>query len=122
MNHVREMGGPQAVEAVMGAFVDRCFADFIIGFMFEGKDRDRIVKHETEMARRMLGDSSVRYTGRPLSSSHKPLKINQGQFRRRMAILGHVLRDHNVPEHIVALWLAHQESFRHAVTIDIDCV
>ncbi len=121
MSRVEELGGRDAVEGVVQAFIDRCVSDFVIGFLFSGSDRDRIVRHETEMALRMLGDD-IPYTGRPLGAAHRPKRINQGHYRRRQAILRHVLVEQGLAEDVVELWVAHQERFRAAVTNDVDCV
>ena len=121
MNRAVEIGGREGVERVVRAFIERCHADFIIGFLFEGTDAERTIRHETEMALRLLGDK-VRYTGRPIGRTHAPKRINQGHYRRRQAILRTVLTEQGVPEDIAQAWLAHQESFRDVVTNGRDCV
>jgi hypothetical protein len=105
MSRVGELGGPESVQRIVGAFIDRCMGDFVIGFLFAGSDRDRIVRHETEMALRMLGED-IPYTGRPLAVAHRPKRINQGHYRRRQAILRHVLGEQGVADDVVELWAA----------------
>ncbi len=118
------MGAPidaQTLEQVIPRFVDRMFADFIIGFRFAGKDRDRVVKHELELARRhLLGQG--RYTGRPIGPLHRAMKINAGQFRRRLAILKTVLREHDVDEAVITQWIAHDRKLEPVLTDGTDCV
>jgi hypothetical protein len=107
--------------AVIGAFVDRMFADFVVGFMFHGKDRDRIVQHELELARKHLfGEGG--YTGRPIGPLHRALRINRGQFRRRLAVLRTVLREQGVPEPVIERWVAHDAALEAALTDGTDCV
>ena len=118
---VERLGGRPGVERVVGAFIDRCRSDFIIGFLFADTDRDRIVRHETELALRQFG-ADVAYTGRPLGQAHAPKRINQGHYRRRQAILRHVLTEQGVEDDLIERWLAHQERFRAVVTNDLDCV
>jgi len=121
MSDVLDIGGRDGVATIVSDFIDRCHADFIIGFLFEGTDAERTKRHETEMALRVLGDP-VHYTGRPIGRTHKPKRINQGHYRRRLAILRTVLSDHDVPDAIRDTWLAHQESFRAVVTNERDCL
>lgn len=115
------LGGREAVEGLVDRFVRRAAADMIIGFFFEGKDLERIIRHETELACLQLGGPSV-YTGRSLQAVHKPLKINRGQFRRRLAILRTTLREEGVSEAIVERWIAHNQGEEHHVVIARDCV
>lgn len=121
MDDWTRMGGEEAVRGHVGAFVDRVFDDFVIGFLFEGRDRDRIVQHELEHASTHLG-GPLTYQGRPVGAVHRPLRINAGQFRRRLAILRHVLTERGVPPDIVARWVAADARLERAITDGSDCV
>jgi hemoglobin len=121
MSDFEDLGGRAAVEELMGRFVRRVAEDFIIGFFFEGKDLERIIKHETELACMHLGGPSE-YTGRSLESAHKPLKINHGQFRRRLAILRTTLNDAGVAQEIVERWVGSNQDEKAKVVINRDCV
>jgi hemoglobin len=114
------IGGEEGLERLVRAFVDRFFADFIIGFMFEDKDRERIVRHEVELASAHLGGPH-RYGGRNLGEVHQPLRINKGHFRRRLAIVAHVLREKGVPDDIVERWIAHDQRLESVITTPEDC-
>lgn len=120
MTDYERMGGEPALERAIDAFVDRMFADFIIGFLFEGKDRERIKRHELELAATHLGGPQ-RYTGRGILSTHRPLKINRGQFRRRLAILRTVLREQGVPDEVIEGWIAHDQRLERSITDGTDC-
>lgn len=115
------LGGEPGVRAHVQAFVDRVFADLIIGFMFEGKDRVRIVQHELEHASTHLG-GPLGYRGRPLAPTHRPLRVNRGQFRRRLAILRTVLRERGVDEPVIARWIAHDARLESVITDGSDCL
>ncbi len=115
-----QLGGTDGVRTLVDAFLDQVFADFIIGFHFEGRDHDRIRKHELEHAVQLLGGPAA-YTGRPVGAVHRPLKINRGQFRRRLAILKSTLTAHGVPEPILERWLAHDQRLEPAITDGTDC-
>ncbi|MCB9793710.1 MAG: group 1 truncated hemoglobin [Alphaproteobacteria bacterium] len=114
------VGGIDGLRPILADFIGRVARDFIIGFMFEGKDLDRIIAKETELAARHLGGQQP-YTGRPIGRVHAPLPINRGHFRRRLAFLRTTLADHDVPEDIAARWLAANEALEDSVTNGLDC-
>ena len=114
------LGGREAVRQLVDAFLDQVFSDFVIGFHFEGRDQDRIRRHELEHAIALLGGPDA-YAGRPIGAVHQPLKINRGQFRRRLVILRSVLGTHGVPEDIIERWVAHDARLEPAITDGTDC-
>jgi hemoglobin len=111
------IGGEPALRAIIDEFVDRMFADVMIGFFFRKVSRERIKAMELEHAAEHLG-GPVRYSGRPLRDAHRPHRIMGGQFARRSKILSDVLVKHGVPADIRDAWLAHVESLRGEVTSD----
>lgn len=114
------IGGADGLECIVRDFVGRVFDDFIIGFLFIGKDPERIVRHEIEHAAAHLGGPS-RYTGRPIGQVHRPLPINRGHFRRRLALLRTVLRDHDIDQDVIDRWLAANRRLEEAVVDGTDC-
>lgn len=115
------LGGEPGLHRLVERFVDRFFADFIIGFLFEGKDRDRIVTHEAAFAAAHLGGPRA-YLGRPIGPMHRALKINTGHFRRRHAILRQVLAQEGVPDDLIERWIAFERSLEGVITTGDDCV
>lgn len=115
------LGGEAEVRGHVQAFVHRVFDDMIIGYLFQGRDPARIAQHELEHASRHLGGPLV-YAGRPIGAVHKPLRIHQGHFRRRMALLRTVLLERGVPEDVVRRWIAADEALMGAVVVDGDCL
>jgi hemoglobin len=107
--------GPEKLRAVLADFYDRVFADVMIGFLFAGKDRERLIEKEWELTARLLG-ADVPYTGRPLREAHAASPILGGHFARRQQILREVLVAHDVAPEIREAWLAHAESLRPLVT------
>jgi hemoglobin len=114
------LGGHDGVTRLVEAYVDRFFADFIIGYLFEGRDRARIVTHEVEFAAAHLGGPKD-YTGRPIDAAHQPLRINRGHFRRRLAILRTVLNEHGVDSELVDRWVAFEQRLEAAIVDGTDC-
>lgn len=109
--------GAEALRAVLVDFYDRVFADVMIGFLFVGKDKQRLIDKEYELAARMLG-ADVEYTGRPIREAHAASPILGGHFERRRQILEDVLADHGVDPEVRAAWVKHTLALRSQVTKD----
>lgn len=110
-----------AARGVIDRFVDRMFDDMIVGFLFAGKNREGIKRFEYEHAAGTLG-ADVSYGGRPIVPLHRALKINKGQFRRRLAILRQELDRSGLPPEVSAAWIAAQARLEPAITDGNDCV
>ncbi|MFZ1866395.1 MAG: group 1 truncated hemoglobin [Polyangiales bacterium] len=119
MSLFAQLGGEPKLRAIIDDFVDRCFDDAMIGFLFARADRDRIKRFEYEHAANHLG-APVEYSGRPLDQAHGPHRIFGGQFARRRQILIETLRDHEVPQAVSDALIAHQDSLRGLITKDRD--
>jgi hypothetical protein len=120
MNDLARIGGMEALRGHLAAFLDRAFEDIIIGFTFVGRDKERILRHEVEHAARNLG-GDVPYTGRPLGAVHRALRLNRGQFRRRLALLRTVLTERGVDPGVIARWIEADAKLEDAMTDGTDC-
>ncbi len=109
------------VSTVVDRFVDRMFDDMIIGFLFVGRDRERIKRHEYSHAAATLG-APLTYDGRPIVPLHRALKINRGQFRRRLALLRQELDRSGLDAETASAWLDAQQRLEAAITDGSDCV
>ena len=111
MSHFDELGGEEGLRRVIDMFVDRVFSDVMIGFIFSGKNRERIREMEYQLAAEQLGGPVV-YSGRPIGSVHAPLPIMGGHFDRRRQILLNTLADCGVPEAVQKVWIEHVDALR----------
>ena len=111
--------GEPTLRAIVNDFIDRCYDDTIIGFLFTRAERDRIKRFEYQHAANFLG-AEVEYGGRTLRDAHAAHRILGGQFDRRRQILVETLQFHDVPQDIVSAWLAHQDGLRAQITADPD--
>ncbi len=111
--------GPEALRAVIGDFYDRVFADVMIGFLFWGKDKERLIQKEWELAARFLG-ADVPYTGRSMRQAHARSPILGGHFERRLQILKNVMAAHRVDPEVQRVWIDHTLALRSQVTADAD--
>ncbi len=119
MGLFEQLGGEPKLRAIVDDFVDRCFDDLMIGFLFARAERQRIKRFEYEHAAKNLG-AAIEYRGRPLDEAHRPHRIFGGQFDRRRQILLETLRDHGAPDEVIEAWIAHQDSLRSLITRDPD--
>lgn len=110
--------GAQALRAVIADFYGRVFPDVMIGFMFQGKDRQHLIDREYELTAALLGAPGVTYTGRPMRVAHAQHTIFGGQFERRLQILRETLRDHAVDAEVQEAWIDHQLALRGQITRD----
>ena len=110
--------GADALRAVIADFYARIFPDVMIGYMFQGKDRQHLIDREYELTAALLGAPGVTYRGRPMRTAHAQHSIFGGQFERRLQILRETLRDHAVDPEVVAAWIDHQQSLRSQITRD----
>lgn len=99
-------------------FYRRVFDDVMIGFMFAGKDRARLIQFEVELAANIVGIPGIPYTGRSMRAAHAQHTIFGGQFERRMKLLKDVLEEQGFDEEARRTWLAHTESLRSQITRD----
>lgn len=109
--------GPERLRAVIVDFYDRVFADVMIGFLFAGKDKARLIEKEYELAARMLGHP-MPYTGRTMRDAHAKVPILGGHFDRRRKILEDVLEAHGVDPDVRAAWIDHTNAMRAQITAD----
>jgi truncated hemoglobin YjbI len=110
--------GEPALRAVITEFYARVFRDVMIGFMFQGKDRQHLIDREYELTAALLGAPGVTYTGRPMRTAHAQHTIFGGHFERRLQILRETLRDHAVDPLVQQTWIDHQLALRGQITRD----
>jgi len=110
-----QLGGEKQLRLIIDDFIDRVFADRMIGFFFRNANRERIKELEYQLAAAFLG-ADVKYQGRPLAQAHAKHPIMGGHFARRKQILKETLDFHDVPEAIQTAWLEHTERLRALIT------
>jgi hemoglobin len=83
--------GEARLRAILVDFYDRVFADVMIGFMFAGADKSRLVELEYRLTARHLGADVLYDAGRSLRTAHEKHPIR---------------RDHDVPAEVRDAWMA----------------
>ncbi len=109
--------GEAALREVITDFYRRLFGDVMIGFMFQGKNRQHLIDREYEFTANLLG-GDVKYTGRSMRTAHAQTPIFGGHFERRLQILRDTLRDHTVDGDVQRVWIEHTQALRAQVTSD----
>jgi len=110
--------GEAKLRAVIADFYDRVFPDVMIGFMFQGKDKQHLIDREYELTAKMLGASNVAYTGRPMRTAHAAHTIFGGHFERRLQLLRETMADHDVDPEVRQVWIDHTLALRDQITRD----
>jgi hemoglobin len=114
-SHFDQLGGELELKKIIDTFIDRVFADRMIGFFFRKADKDRIKQMEYQLAARFLG-AGIEYQGRPLAQAHARHPIMGGHFARRKQILKETLELYEVADNIKEAWLKHTEDLRPLIT------
>jgi len=112
-----QAGGAEKIRAVLTDFYEMVFVDLMIGFLFKGSDKARLVEHELGLTLRALG-ADVPYTGRPLAEVHARHPILGGHFMRRRKLLADAIERHALPDDVRDAWLAHTDALRSVITPD----
>ena len=73
------LGGMEGLRSLMREFYDRVFADLMIGYLFIGQDKERLIEREVEWSARLLG-APVKYKGRSMAETHRRHPIRRGHF------------------------------------------
>ncbi|MCE3242127.1 MAG: hypothetical protein K0Q83_2634 [Deltaproteobacteria bacterium] len=114
-SHFDQLGGELKLREIINTFIDRVFADRMIGFFFRKADKNRIKDMEYQLAASFLG-AAIEYQGRPLDKAHAKHPIMGGHFARRKQILKETLEFYQVAEDIKEAWLKHTEDLRSQIT------
>lgn len=109
-----EIGGEDKILVVLRSLYDKLFIDPIIGFLFEGKDKDHIVLEQLAFTCHFLGGPQ-KYEGKPLPEAHANLPLLAGHFDRRHHLLAQTLKEQNVPESVSRVWLQIDRALRSSV-------
>lgn len=109
--------GEAKLREVITDFYSRIFGDVMIGFLFEGKNRQHLIDREYEFTANLLG-GGVKYTGRAMREAHAKSPIFGGHFERRLQLLRETIADHHVDPEVAQVWIDHTLALRAQITPD----
>jgi hemoglobin len=108
------IGGEAAVRQVLRTLYDALFDDPMVGFLFRGRDKSRIVEQQVALTCSFLGGPQ-RYTGAPLPEAHAALPLLPGHFDRRRRLLELALERHGAPGAVREAWLRVDDTLRDTI-------
>jgi hemoglobin len=108
------IGGEPAVRAVISSLYDELFEDPMVGFLFRGRDKARIVAQQVALTCSFLGGPQ-RYEGVPLPDAHAGLPLLPGHFDRRRRLLELAMDRHGVPPDVRSTWLRVDDALRGTI-------
>lgn len=109
------VGGLARMREVLRDFYDCLFEDMLVGFFFQGRDKELLIERQLQFTARAFG-ADVVYEGKSMPDAHAPLPpILPGHFDRRHRLLEETLRKHALPVDAIDAWLQYDKSFRRAV-------
>jgi hemoglobin len=117
MSDLYQRIGGDELRRVIAHFYERVFADPMIGFLFAGKNKERLIQKEWELVAGLLG-GGVGYTGRSMAEAHARVPITAGHFDRRLVLLQETLEADRVDPDVRRRWLDHARSLRAQLTSD----
>ena len=66
MSLFKQLGGAPRLRDILSDFYNRVFDDVMIGYMFIGQDKARLIQREVEFTARFLG-AEMEYHGRSMA-------------------------------------------------------
>lgn len=98
-----EIGGREAVEAVVEDFYALVLDDDRLAEYFEGYDMEKLYAHQVQFIS-AVADGPVQYSGADMREAHAHMDIGQSDFDAVAAYLERALSRNGVsPEHIAVL-------------------
>ena len=119
MSELYQRIGGDELRKVIEDFYERVMADPMIGFLFAGKNKERLIQKEWELVSALLG-AQIGYSGRSMTDAHARVPITGGHFDRRVVILEETLEAHHVDPDVRTRWLDHVHSLRDRLISDPD--
>ena len=99
----RDIGGRDAVEAVVDDFYERVLADEGLAPYFDGMDMDELRTHQVQFISAVAG-GPVEYSGADMREAHAHLGIEEADFDLVGQYLQEALEENGVPEeHVEAI-------------------
>lgn len=109
-----EIGGSDAVDAVVSEFYDRVFADDRLVHFFEGMDMAALHAHQVQFISAVAG-GPVEYTGDDMREAHAHLTIDDTDFDAVAEHLEAALRENGVCEENIEAIMTEVEALRNPI-------
>jgi len=104
--------GETKLEQAIRNFYDQAFEDVLIGHFFFSKDKETLIRSQLTFAKKLAGDESSQYTGKPMRKAHSSLPLRNVHFNRRKVILEGCMEAENIPRDAIDEFLSREEKLR----------
>ena len=104
--------GEQFIQRAIAEFYKRAVKDPIIGHFFFHSDIEQLIVKQSTFTARLLGSKKHTYRGKPLVKAHSQLPLTRVHFARRQVLMGEVLSDLGLTEHLCKEWLGLEEDLK----------
>lgn len=101
MSLFEEIGGAEAMAAIVPRFYARVLTDPRLAHHFRGREMGRLACHQAAFLTELLGGPRT-YRGRDLTEAHRGLKITEAQFNATVEHLSASMISLGVAPHLVA--------------------
>ncbi|GAA5347057.1 hemoglobin [Planifilum fimeticola] len=95
-----QLGGQEAINAVVEEFYARVLADEKVRDLFKNTDMEKQKRHQAAFIAYATGGPN-RYQGRTIKKAHEGLGITEEQFMAVATHLSDSLKHFNVPQHLI---------------------
>ena len=95
-----QLGGQEAIDAVVEEFYARVLADEKVKDLFKNTDMEKQKRHQAAFIAYATGGPN-RYRGRTIKKAHEGLGITEEQFMAVATHLSDSLKHFNVPQHLI---------------------
>ena len=106
-----ELGGDAKVLAVLHSFYTRVYADPLLRPFFERVTMDRIIGKQFAFLKEHIGGVPG-YWGEQPRNAHHWMVINDATFDHRQNLMLQAMREHGIPDDLIARWSRYEEQFR----------
>jgi len=95
-----QLGGQEAIDAVVEEFYARVLADEKVKDLFKNTDMEKQKRHQAAFIAYATGGPN-RYRGRTIKKAHEGLGITEEQFMAVATHLSDALKHFKVPQHLI---------------------
>ncbi len=107
-----QVGGEIGLELILDDFYQRMEKDVLIGYFFADKNIKQIAQKQKEFLLFAMGVSQS-YQGKTPTQAHQNLPpFFSGHFDRRLTLLRETLKDHQLNDQAIQIWIDFEESYR----------
>ncbi len=112
-----EQIGEDRLKAIVERTYIAAFEDPMIGYLFLGKSRERIVEMQLKFLKARFGGPKEYLSsgGKDLATAHRGLGLRKGHFYRRLVLLEEAMQAENLPGALRDDWIKWEKRFESLI-------